>query len=323
MEMMFRSDHFTLHALAEGAFAAIAIEGGAASSNAGLIDLGDRTLVFDAFENPQAAEDLLKASIQLTHRKPDLVIISHFHPDHWVGLQVFADCMILATHATRQAMLSYIPELLRQRGNPAKIEDQLRATEAQLEMENDPNQRKHLQGSIMRQRHRLHALPSLTPTLPNLIFEGNISFHGARRTVELISTGKGHTDSDCILRLHEDRLAFIGDLGFFQAQPYMASSSPPEWIAQLEEMDGWDVDTFVPGHGPLGSRADVELEARYIQALEELVQHVVQEGGAVEDALRQRLPAPFDAWQALGGRFETNVRSAYARWKKKAGPPGE
>ena len=83
----------------------IATEGGAGFSNAGLVDLGDQTLVFDAFENPQAAEDLLKAPILLTHRRPATVIISHLHPDHWGGLQVFAGSAILSTSATRQRMI--------------------------------------------------------------------------------------------------------------------------------------------------------------------------------------------------------------------------
>jgi len=34
------SEHFDLHQLAEGVYAAIAIEGGAAFSNAGIVDLG-------------------------------------------------------------------------------------------------------------------------------------------------------------------------------------------------------------------------------------------------------------------------------------------
>jgi hypothetical protein len=39
-------------------FAAIHLAGGAAICNAGIIDLGDRTLVFDSFMSPLAAEDL-------------------------------------------------------------------------------------------------------------------------------------------------------------------------------------------------------------------------------------------------------------------------
>jgi cyclase len=323
MDTIYQSDHFTLHQLAEGVSAAISTEGGAAFSNAGLIDLGDRTLIFDSFENPQAAEDLLKASLQMTHRKPAIVVISHFHPDHWGGLQVFAENTILATHATRQAMLPIAVEMSKDREDPSQTENQLRETKARLEAENDPTRRKFLQASVVRQRHGLQALPTLEPTLPNHTFDGNILFHGTQRSAELIATGKGHTDSDCILRLPGDRLAFIGDIGFFQMQPYMASGSPPEWIALLEEMTGWDIETFVPGHGPLGGKSDLSLEAAYIRALEDLVWQVVQAGGTVEDALRQTLPAPFDAWQAVGVRFETNVRTAYAKWSRKAGSRGK
>jgi cyclase len=323
MDAIYQSDHFTLHQLAAGVYTAIATEGGAAFSNAGLIDLGDRTLIFDSFENPQAAEDLLIASLQLTHRKPAIVIISHFHHDHWGGLQVFSDSLILATHATRQAMLPIAVEMSEDREDPSQVENQLRETEARLEEEADPNKRRFLQASIALQRHSMQALPTLEPTLPNHTFDGNILFHGAQRSAELISTGKGHTDSDCILRLPGDRVAFIGDIGFFQMQPYMASGSPPEWIALLEEMTTWDIDMFVPGHGPLGGKADLSLEATYIRALEDLVQREVQAGGTVEDALRQTLPAPFDVWQAVGVRFETNVRSAYARWSRKAGSRGK
>lgn len=316
MDTIYQSDHFTLHQLAEGVYAAISTEGGAAFSNAGLIDLGDRTLIFDSFENHQAAEDLLKASLQLTHRKPAIVVISHFHPDHWGGLQVFTDSLILATHATRQAMLPIAVEMSKDREDPSQTENQLRETEARLEAESNPTRRKFLQASVARQRHSLQALPTLEPTLPNLTFDGKIIFHGTRRSAELISTGKGHTDSDCILRLPGDRVAFIGDIGFFQMQSYMASGSPPEWTALLEEMTGWDIETFVPGHGPLGGKADLSIEATYIQVLEDLVRRVVQSGGTVEDALCQTLPAPFDAWQKVGIRFETNVRAAYERHQK-------
>jgi cyclase len=316
METIFQSEHFELSSLAEGVFAAIAIDGGAGFSNTGIIDLGEHTLVFDAFENPQAAEDLLKASIQLTGRNPALVIISHFHPDHWGGLQVFVDSLILATHITRQAMLPIVAEMLEDQKDPSQMKNQLRETEARLEAESNPTRRKFLQASVARQRHSLQALPTLEPTLPSHTFEGNILFHGTQRSAELISTGKGHTDSDCILSLPRDRVAFIGDIGFFQMQPYMASGYPIEWAALLDEMVGWDVERFVPGHGPLGGKADLILEAAYIRSLEEMVLQVVKSGGTVEDALQQTLPAPFDVWQAVGIRFETNVRAAFERQQR-------
>jgi cyclase len=241
----FQSQHFTLHTLTEGVYAAIATEGGAGFSNAGLMDLGEQTLVFDAFENPQAAEERLVA-------------------------------------------------------------------------ETDPGKRQTLQVSIARQRHTLQALLTLEPTLPNQTFEGKIVFHGKHRSAKLIATGKAHTESDCILSLPQDRLTFIGDISFFQSQPFMPSyGSPPEWIALLDHMATWDLETFVPGHGPLRSKTNLDLEARYNRSLEDMARRVVQAGGAVEDALSQILPSPYDKWQARGAMFEANVRPSSARHSAK------
>jgi glyoxylase-like metal-dependent hydrolase (beta-lactamase superfamily II) len=317
MNNAFQSEHFDLHTLAEGVYATIATEMGAGFSNAGLIDLGGQTLAFDAFENPRAAEDLLKASTQLTGRSPAVVIVSHWHPDHWAGLQVFAGGVILSTPAARQAMIPIAEEMMGEKRDPSRIEADIRETEARLADEIDPNKRHWLQAYITRQRHTLQALPTLVPILPNQTFEGKIVFYGARRSAELIATDKGHTESDCILKLPQDRVAFIGDLGFFQSQPFMPYSSPPDWLALLDDLAGWDIDAFVPGHGPVGSKADVALEARYIRALEDLVQRVVQAGGAVEDALGQTLSPPFDSWQVVGRRFEANVRASYERQRQQ------
>ncbi len=313
MSAHFQSDHFTLHELAAGVYAAIATEGGAGFSNAGLIDLGDRTLAFDAFENPQAAEDLARAAVHLTSRTPAQVIISHWHPDHWGGAQVFAGSVILSTQATRQEMLPIAKEMLREKKNIAAFENDIRKEEARLAKENDLNKQRSLVLSIARQRHSLHALPMLDPTLPNQTFEGKMIFYGSKRSVELIATGKGHTLSDCVLKLSEDRVAFIGDLGFFQSQPFMPYGFPGEWVTLLENMVTWEIERFVPGHGLPGNKADLILEADYIRALEDLVRQVVLAKGTLKDALRQTLPPPFDAWQATGQRFEANVRAAFQR----------
>ena len=64
---------------------------------------------------------------------------------------------------------------------------------------------------------------------------------------------------------------------------------------------------------------DLGLEARYIRTLEDMVQQVVKTGGAVEAVLSQTLPPPFDQWQALGHRFESNVRASYTRLSAKYG----
>lgn len=313
MNTLFQSKHFTLHQLTDGVYAAIATEMGAGYSNAGLIDLGEQTLVFDSFEYPQAAKDLLKASIQLTGRKPTVVILSHWHPDHWGGLQSFAGCTILTTEAARQAMIPVAKEMEQEKFNTSDTEKALQNTKARLKTETDPNQRRVLRITIARLQYELKTLPILKPTLPNQIFDGKIVFHGTTRSAELIATGKGHTQSDCILLLQKDRIAFIGDLGFFQSQPFMPYGFPREWLANLDDMTNWKIKTFIPGHGPLGTKKDILLEAQYIRALDGMVKKVIRRGGALKDALKQTLPPPFNEWQLIGSRFEANVRGSFKR----------
>jgi glyoxylase-like metal-dependent hydrolase (beta-lactamase superfamily II) len=309
------SEHFVLHRLAEGVFAAIAIEGGAAFSNAGIVDLGGRTLIFDTFENPTAAIDLRAAAEQLTGRPASYVIISHAHPDHWMGNQVFADhTSIITTHDIREQMLPFVEPIRALKANPSELLNEIRENQERLATEIDECKRASLRLSIARSQHDLDTLPSLELRFPDQTFEGRLVLHGTRRMAELITQGKGHTASDCYLVLPADKVAFIGDLGFFASQPFMVYCDPHAWIAQLDDMKQWDVETYVPGHGLLGTKADVALQKQYIQVLDELVTRVIKAGGAVEDALQQPLPAPFDAWLTGGmNRFEANVRSAYKR----------
>ena len=76
------SKHFVLQQLAEGAFAAIAEDGGAAISNSGLIDLGGQVVVFDTFLTPQAAADLRRMAEDLTEHYKELnVKVAYLHSD--------------------------------------------------------------------------------------------------------------------------------------------------------------------------------------------------------------------------------------------------
>ena len=61
------SKHYKLEKLADGIYAAIHNnEGGYAICNAGIIDLGDKTIVIDPFISPAAARDLKQHAEYLT-----------------------------------------------------------------------------------------------------------------------------------------------------------------------------------------------------------------------------------------------------------------
>ena len=102
---MAKPAHLQLEQIAEGVYAVIARKEGAAHSNAGIVDLGDRTLIFDALGTPKAAEELRVVAEDLTGRPATYVVNSHVDHDHWLGNQVFgADAIIVSTVETRKRM---------------------------------------------------------------------------------------------------------------------------------------------------------------------------------------------------------------------------
>ena len=80
------SENFTVQQLAPGVWAAIHNDQyGKAICNAGIVDLGDKTLVFDPFMTPQAAKELRLLAEELTNRPVTMVVNSHYHNDHIRG----------------------------------------------------------------------------------------------------------------------------------------------------------------------------------------------------------------------------------------------
>lgn len=104
------SVHFKVEKLTDGVYAAIASDTGFAVCNAGIIDLGDITLVFDPFMSPRAGADLKKAAVALTGKPVICVVNSHYHNDHIRGNQEFPGARIISTVWTRQAMAESEPE---------------------------------------------------------------------------------------------------------------------------------------------------------------------------------------------------------------------
>ncbi|MFC2029803.1 MBL fold metallo-hydrolase [Chloroflexota bacterium] len=309
------SDHFVLERLADGLYAAVATPGGAAFSNAGIVDLGDRTLIFDTFETPVAAEAGRAAAEQLTGRSATYVINSHVHADHWCGNQVFAaETAIIATHTVRAEMPEAVEWLQELKEDPGELTRAIEEERADLEKESDSRRIASLEASISRMTGWLEGLPSLEFCLPTQTFEGRLAFHGSRRSAELVEVHPGHTSNDAYLVLSDDRIMFMGDLGFFQTQPFMVYCNPDAWMEQLEEMAHSEIETFVPGHGPVGTRDDITLQCRYIALVEELAARVAGQGGSPDDAIGQALPPPFDAWLHGGmARWEANIESAFRR----------
>jgi cyclase len=312
------SKHFRLQQLADGVYAAIHIDGGAAIGNAGIVDLGDRTLIYDTFLTPQAAKDLRIAAEALTGRPIDAVLNSHWHNDHIWGNQVFsANTEFISTEETRRLFIAT-------RGHGAydsfmaDAEANLEATRAQFQATEDEGQRRQLALWIDYHQSVVETKPILQIRAPNLTFVERLAFHGTDRTAELIDFVGGHTESDAVLFLPQEGIAFMSDLLFIGHHPYLGGGDPERLLHILEAVSDLAPKLLVPGHGPVGMADSLTQMGQYVHTLDGLARKMVEDGEAEETIEAMAIPGPYDDW-LFASFFPGNMHFLYQRHLREQG----
>lgn len=303
--------HFSIEPLAEGVYAAIHTEGGAAICNAGLIELGGLLVVFDTFLTPQAAKDLRQFSINTFSRVPELVINSHYHNDHVWGNQVFAgEAQIISSVRTRQLFDTEGKEELK--WYTAHSAQQLEIMEERLQNCQDEGERVGLIGMCGYYAGLVKALPNLTVCKPSITFEGSLILHGEKQCAELITFENAHTASDTVLFLPSDGILFMGDLLFVKSHPYLSEANPDILLAALRQLSQFNIDCYVPGHGSLGTKKDLEQMIEYVSFCQDAVSEVINSGGNLDALMEVELPEEYQAWH-MPQMFHGNLRSIYEK----------
>jgi cyclase len=311
------SKHFRLQKLADGVYAAIHINGGGAFGNAGIVDLGDRTLIFDTFFTPQAAEDLRAATEALTGRSVDIAINSHFHNDHIWGNQVFSQSTeIVSTEKTRHLFIAtkglggYDDSYIAEAGSG------LKATRTQFQMTEDDGERRQLTLWVDYYQSIVAAKSILQVRAPNLTFSNRMEFHGTNRSAELIEFEGGHTESDAVLFLPQDGIAFMGDLLCIEHHPWLLDGNPSSFIRALEDVLELAPKQLVPGHGPVGDAESLLQMRKYIHTLEEIIRKMIENGKAEETINEIAIPAPCNDW-LFSSFFFDNLHYLYQCWLRR------
>ncbi len=311
----FTSQHFYLEQLAEGVYAAINSEEGWAICNAGIIDLGDRTLVYDAFNTPQAAEDLRKAAEFLTNRPVSLLVDSHYHNDHIWGNQSFdPETDIISTIKTRELIITEGPSEIKWNRETASV--RLAQLEAQYAATSDENVRHHLRPLIADFKANVAALPILQIRLPNLTFSEEMVLHGSQRTARLIPFDNAHCGNDVILHLPDDGIAFLEDILFIDCHPYLGDGDPDVIQSVLAQVRQMQPSIVVPGHGPVGGPEHLDVLDGYINRLKSIAADAFSRGLTEEELGQVPIPEEYKHF-LFSVFFGVNLKFLYQRQLKK------
>lgn len=88
------------------------------------------------------------------------------------------------------------------------------------------------------------------PNKGTIVFTGDLTLRVGDHTFNLLHT-PGHTPGQLAVHVPEERVVFTGDTVFSGCQTWLMTSDVEQWLAALERIRSLDVDTIVPGHGPV------------------------------------------------------------------------
>ncbi|MDZ5472832.1 MBL fold metallo-hydrolase [Bacillus sp. 31A1R] len=303
------SKHFKLTEVANGVYAAISVPGTGSLGNAAIIDLGDSTLVVDTFTTIQAAEDLKAAAMELTGKPVSYVVNTHWHSDHTSGNQVFTpQAQIISTTTTYEIMNTFGRERISQQQlKPDSIYKALDEVEENIKQETDEKLKQEMQWELASDREYMSMLPGLVYTVPTITFDQQLAIHGRDRTVQIITYGGGHTQSDTFVYLPEEKIAVMGDLVLSKHHPVLIHANPKEWLTILEQVEQLDIETIVPGHGEVCSMNALYDVKGYLNELLTLVEEAVAEQISIEEIL---VPLAYQEW-SFTTYFKGNVKKVF------------
>jgi cyclase len=118
-----------------------------------------------------------------------------------------------------------------------------------------------------------------------------------------------------VLFLPAQKVVFAGDLFFSSAIPNVQDARILDWMQTLGKLLKLDADRFVPGHGPIGSKKDVEAFLHYFEDLKAMVQPAVERGDSLEQVTRElQMPAKYSSY-LFQNFFSSNVQKMFAELK--------
>jgi cyclase len=289
--------------LGTGCWAYLQPDGTWGWSNAGLVADQAETLLVDTLFDLACTRDMLadfRAAVPAAARIGTLVN-THSNGDHTFGNQLVEGAQIIASRACADEMkqrpaaeLAGMMRNWRALGPGAAFFHEVMGTRFDFE--------------------------GITVALPTRTFERELVVRVGGKEVRLVEVGPAHTGGDVVVYVPSDRTVFTGDILFMNGHPVIWAGPVGNWIKACRRILDWDVETVVPGHGPITDKEGVRGMLRYLEYLRDEARQRFDAGMDYEAAARDISLAPFAGWTDPE-RIVVNTHALYREFAADTAAP--
>jgi glyoxylase-like metal-dependent hydrolase (beta-lactamase superfamily II) len=142
--------------------------------------------------------------------------------------------------------------------------------------------------------------PSPAIALPVVTFAQNVSFHLNGDDIRVFHAPNAHTDGDSVVHFVKADVVHAGDTFFNGLYPFIDTSSGGSVAGVLRAADrilamSGERTKIIPGHGPLGAKADLKAYRDMLAAVSGNIAAQIKQGKKLEEVVASKPSAQFDA----------------------------
>lgn len=257
-------------------------------SNSGLIVGPESAVAVDALMVASMTRRLVAAYKRATRKPIARLINTHHHLDHTGGNRFFRRATIISTEKCREALVPGFPPVpLLQRFMPRFARE----------------------------------FPAMKVELPTVTFADRMALHDGAREIQLWHPGRpAHTVGDATVYLPKERILFTGDIAFHYVTPLAFQGHVGNWIAIADRLLGFEADTIVPGHGPIGTKKELRQMRDYLALVHGEARTRFDAGMPAEEAARDIKLGVYASWSDAE-RVYPNILRCYQEFREELDQP--
>ena len=238
------------------------------SSNSIIWATEEGVLVIDTRQHPRGAKDLIDKIRKITDKPIRWAVVTQAHGDHYLGNQVFKEqgASIVSQIDAARIMEQYFDKDLARRGAFFK-------------------------------RYGFDS-KEIKMTLPDVTFDTKINIHMGGKVAQLFYLGPAQDPGDAFIYFPHVKALATG--GAFARQSWanpMFTPSVDTWIAALRKITEMDVDIYLPGHGDIGTKKDVQEAIGFLVDLQGGVKDAIAKGMNREQAAKDLQFPKYKDWR--------------------------
>jgi glyoxylase-like metal-dependent hydrolase (beta-lactamase superfamily II) len=220
---------------------------------------------------------------------------THANGDHCWGNELVADAQIIASARTAEEMTTGL--------SPTQLAMMLKHASDMGQI-----------GEFASRIFGSFDFDNITLTPPTKTFEDELTLKVGDKDVHLIEVGPAHTLGDTLVHIPSDRVVFTADILFIGGHPIIWAGPTSNWLKACDRILEMDVETIVPGHGPITDKKGVAEVKGYLEYIYQEAEKRYEIGMSAKEAAKDIDLDRYATWTD-GERIAVNIASIFRELK--------